>query len=58
MQTPISQTPYFTLVNPKVFPEPDKFDPYRWIKAAEEGYRLDKYLVAFSKGSRICLGMK
>lgn len=36
-----------------VFPEPKVFRPERWI----ENPRLDKYLVAFSRGSRQCIGI-
>ncbi|KAJ9197384.1 hypothetical protein DTO164E3_5817 [Paecilomyces variotii] len=36
-----------------IFPEPEKFRPERWL----ENPRLDRYLVAFSKGSRQCVGI-
>ena len=39
-------------MNPKIFPEPHKFVPERWI----DNKGLDKYLLTFSKGSRMCLG--
>jgi cytochrome P450 len=39
------------------FPEPEKFNPERWVDLAER-QRLDKYMVAFSKGTRQCLGIK
>lgn len=45
-------------MNPRIFPEPEKFDPDRWINAAKNGQRLDRYLVSFGRGSRQCLGMK
>ncbi len=45
-------------MNPRIFPNPTVFDPERWIDAAKDGHRLDKYRVAFGKGSRQCLGMK
>ncbi|GLI81039.1 hypothetical protein PoHVEF18_009408 [Penicillium ochrochloron] len=54
----ISQTNYFVLMDPNIFPDPHAFDPERWTRAAAKGERLDRYLVNFSKGSRICLGMK
>ncbi|DAA74422.1 TPA_exp: putative Cytochrome P450 pisatin demethylase [Trichophyton benhamiae CBS 112371] len=43
--------------NQDIFPDPDKFDPSRWLdpKVSAE---LEKYLVAFSKGSRACVGMQ
>lgn len=37
------------------FPDSYKFVPERWL--GDAGKRLDKYMVGFGKGSRICLGM-
>ena len=45
------------LFDPSVFPEPYAFNPDRWLEAAAQGTRLDRYLVTFSKGTRSCLGM-
>lgn len=45
------------LYDPKIFPNPETFDPDRWIQAAETGQRLDRFLVSFSKGARSCIGM-
>jgi len=56
--TPISQTPYFILTHPGVFPEPHIFRPERWLDGGKLSNKLDKYFVAFGKGSRQCLGMK
>ncbi|KAL3471771.1 cytochrome P450 [Aspergillus californicus] len=55
--TVMSQIHYFILMNPEVFPHPEEFDPERWSRAAAKGFRLDRYLVNFSKGSRICVGL-
>ncbi|KXN81865.1 Trichodiene oxygenase [Leucoagaricus sp. SymC.cos] len=41
--------------NPVIFEDPLRFNPDRWL--AEESKALDEYLVAFSKGPRMCLGM-
>ncbi|PPQ71154.1 hypothetical protein CVT24_009835 [Panaeolus cyanescens] len=41
--------------NPDIFPEPEVFNPERWLKA--DANELDKYLVSFSKGPRSCLGI-
>lgn len=49
---------YLVHMDPEIFPEPDVFRPERWIEASEKGQHLTKFLVAFGKGSRICLGMK
>jgi hypothetical protein len=45
------------LHDPTIFPEPHAFKPERWLEAAERGERLDKYLVAFSKGKRSTSGL-
>lgn len=42
--------------NSTVFPEPEKFNPGRWL--ADNSVELEKYNVAFSKGTRNCIGMK
>ncbi|KAK4159685.1 cytochrome P450 monooxygenase sdnE [Cladorrhinum sp. PSN259] len=52
--TPVSSTPLFVLTDPALFPQPETFRPERWIEAAKT---LDKYFVAFNKGSRQCLGI-
>ncbi|KAK2744163.1 hypothetical protein FQN57_004423 [Myotisia sp. PD_48] len=54
--TSVSQSNYFVHMDPEIFPNPEKFDPERWIRATQEGVRLERFLVAFSKGHRICLG--
>lgn len=50
--TPMSMTSQHTHFHPDVFPEPKLFRPERWI----ENPRLERYLIAFSRGSRNCLG--
>jgi cytochrome P450 len=52
--TPVSQTCYFVLMNPSIFPDPETFRPERWL---DKEKRLERYLVSFGKGSRQCLGM-
>ncbi len=42
--------------SPDHFRKPETFDPERWLGPGAT--RLRKYLVAFGKGSRQCLGMK
>jgi cytochrome P450 len=44
-------------MDPAIFPDPQAYDPDRWLRAAEEGFRLDRYFVSFSKGSRMCVGI-
>ncbi|KAL3464472.1 cytochrome P450 [Aspergillus heterothallicus] len=55
--TPVSETHCHILMHPEIFPNPEEFDPERWSRAAAKGNRLDKYLVNFSKGTRMCVGL-
>lgn len=57
-QTPVSQSTYFVHTDPSIFPDPHYFDPERWIKAAQQGVALNKFLVTFTKGSRQCIGIR
>lgn len=43
------------LDDPKVYPEPEKFDPSRFLDA-EGSVVNDKKMIAFSIGRRVCLG--
>lgn len=43
----------FVHYNASIFPDPEKFIPERWLQSNE----LDQWLVAFSRGSRMCLGI-
>ena len=54
--TPVSMSGFHMHYNPETFPEPYLFKPERWLPIETEGRRLQKYLVAFTKGSRACLG--
>ncbi|RDW92913.1 cytochrome P450 [Aspergillus mulundensis] len=56
--TPVAISTYLTHMDPSIFPSPQSFDPERWIRAKEQGFPLHKYLLAFSRGSRQCLGMR
>ncbi|RMZ86395.1 hypothetical protein DV736_g6378, partial [Chaetothyriales sp. CBS 134916] len=58
--TPVAMTPHLVLIDEAVFPEPRRFDPDRWLDRVDQGVTtssLDKYIVAFGKGSRNCIGM-
>ncbi|KAL0567864.1 hypothetical protein V5O48_014135 [Marasmius crinis-equi] len=46
---------YIVHNNASIFENPTDFIPERWI--GEEAKGLEKYLLAFSKGPRICLGI-
>jgi len=55
-RTPVSCISVFIHYNKDLFPEPRAFKPERWLEKRSDGMRLERYLFAFSKGSRICLG--
>lgn len=50
--TPVSMTSILIHHDESIFPNSEEFRPERW-----EDPLLERYLVAFSKGSRQCLGM-
>jgi cytochrome P450 len=52
--TPISMSSWLIHLNPELFPSPHEFRPERWLEPGAE--RLKKYLVNFTKGTRVCLG--
>ena len=55
--TPVSMSAFHMHNNTDIFPDPELFKPERWLPLETEGRRLQKYLVAFGRGSRSCLGM-
>ena len=61
-RTPISMSVSDVHLNEYCFPEPTKFKPERWadgaMSKAPDGNPLERYFVAFGKGSRMCLGYK
>ncbi|RPA87463.1 cytochrome P450 [Ascobolus immersus RN42] len=51
------ETDIYSIVrNPKLFPNPHKFDPERWMGPDSKG--LDKYLLVFGTGTRACGGIE
>lgn len=50
-------TTYYMHMDPTVFPDPDTFNPDRWLGAEPDGL-MHKYLLPFGKGSRACAGQK
>jgi cytochrome P450 len=57
-QTIVSIAAWFVHYAPEIFPSPEKFSPERWLGEGEEAQNsaLDKWLVPFSRGPRMCLG--
>ncbi|KID63039.1 benzoate 4-monooxygenase cytochrome P450, partial [Metarhizium brunneum ARSEF 3297] len=55
--TPISSSSYILHRDASIFPDPERFDPERWVKAAQNGDNLKKYLTSFTRGSRACIGI-
>ncbi|KAL8808403.1 MAG: hypothetical protein Q9200_004294 [Gallowayella weberi] len=53
-QTPIGMTPHDVLLDPEIFENPNDFAPERWLHHPG----LERYLVTFGKGTRMCQGMK
>ncbi|KHN98727.1 Cytochrome P450 [Metarhizium album ARSEF 1941] len=51
--TVVSMSPYMTVMDESIFPDPSGFHPERWLN---DGDRLDKYLTVFGGGTRSCLG--
>jgi cytochrome P450 len=55
--TVVGMSTYLIHRNPDIFPDPDTFDPDRWLDPVTSK-RLEKYLVSFSRGSTQCVGMQ
>jgi cytochrome P450 len=52
--TTVSMPAYVAHQDERVFPEPEKFIPERWL--GEKGKELQPYFIAFSAGARGCIG--
>jgi cytochrome P450 len=52
--TPIGMSSWDMHLSPTIFPSPHTFNPDRWLESGAEQKR--KFLVNFTKGSRMCLG--
>lgn len=53
---PIGMTSMINHWDERLFPEPDAFRPERWLVDGQPNYKLLRFLMAFGKGSRSCLG--
>ena len=51
--TTVSMTSILIHQNENIFTEPNMFKPERWL----ENKGLERYLVPFNRGSRVCLGL-
>lgn len=56
MQTIVGMSGSFVHNSEVVFKNPEKFNPDRWLEPGSAS--LEKWLVAFSKGPRMCMGQK
>ncbi|KAJ4423384.1 hypothetical protein N0V82_001988 [Gnomoniopsis sp. IMI 355080] len=54
--TPVGMTTVLMHYDESVYPEPERFDPGRWLDVKNRR-RLEKVFGPFSRGTRICLGM-
>ncbi|KAH3947888.1 hypothetical protein HBI56_189310 [Parastagonospora nodorum] len=56
--TPIGMTSMINHWDTQLFPDPDEFIPERWLNDnGSQNWGLQKRLIAFGKGSRVCIGM-
>jgi cytochrome P450 len=56
----VSMDHYTASHDPYIFPQPHKFIPERWggNAKAPDGKPLSRYMIAFGRGTRICVGMQ
>jgi cytochrome P450 len=54
----MSMSSYFVHMDSTIFPDPETFNPDRWVEAAKKGENLTKFMVSFGRGHRACVGMK
>ncbi|KAI0442667.1 cytochrome P450 [Xylaria telfairii] len=55
--TAVSMTLREISFDPEIFPSPMEFRPERWLPSNPNLDRCNQHLVAFSKGTRMCLGL-
>lgn len=55
-----SMQPYTENRNPDIFPDPDTFDPDRWMipKESEQYKAMNRMMWSFSSGGRMCIGLQ
>ena len=57
-QTTVSSSAHLYHFDANVFAEPETFRPERWLVSDEVSKELEKNMMPFSRGSRICAGIK
>lgn len=55
--TPVGMTTLLMHMNEKLYPDPERFKPERWVDF-EARKKADKTFAPFSRGTRNCLGMQ
>lgn len=59
-QTVLTSSPIWYLRDKYAYPNPELFDPYRWIDnsgtANSDNAIRDKFYLPFSKGANTCIG--
>ena len=63
VNTRINSYPWLLHRTEEIFPKPEIWDPYRWLRRDQDGQwrkaedkRLENWFWAFGRGPRICLG--
>lgn len=56
IRTPIGMTALLMHMDEKLYPDPERFEPERWVDL-EARKKADKTFAPFSRGTRNCLGM-
>ena len=55
--TIVGINPWVLQHDPEVFPDPESFQPERWlIESKEELANMEKHFFSFGAGSRVCIG--
>ncbi|KAF3007325.1 hypothetical protein E8E14_006114 [Neopestalotiopsis sp. 37M] len=58
--TVVSSSPIWYLHDSVAFPDPKKYDPYRWLTSngheIKNDWLRDKFYLPFSKGANVCMG--
>ena len=58
LKTPVGMTLMNVLHDPSIYVDPFTFKPERWLDDHADLEQLDRFLVAFGRGDRMCIGMR